>query len=349
MTKLTGLERIVKAVKRQEPDTVPTFELIIDRKVRDAIKPGLSLEDFCEHMDLDAVCYHELLGDRFEAVDESKRMMRDQWGAIQQFSAAGTVPIPREPAIKSEKDLDNYISPDPDLPSRYQHIEEAIRRFKSKRAVIVGVRPFATIKDSLRGDVNLFKDMVRNPNLVDQLCSIVSEYYSKFIKNLIDIGVDIIIETADWAITQGPMVSPELTKRFIIPTLQQVVEECHSRGVPCLKHTDGNIWPIFDMIVETGVDGVHPIDPLAGMDLREAKTKYGDRVCLMGNVDCGDLLSFGNKEEVRQEVKECIRQAGEGGGYICMSSNSIHNAVNPENYFEMVKSIREYGKYPLSL
>lgn len=349
MTKLTGLERIVKAVRRQEPDTVPTFELLIDRKVRDAIKPGLSLEDFCEHMDLDAVCYHELLGDRFETVDESKRMMRDQWGAIQQFSAVETIPIPREPAIKSEKDLDNYISPDPDLPSRYQHIEEAIKRFKGERAVIVGVRPFATIKDSLRGDVNLFKDMVRNPNLVDQLCSIVSEYYSKFVKNLIDIGVDIIIETADWAITQGPMVSPELTKRFIIPTLQQVVEECHSRGVPCLKHTDGNIWPIFDMIVETGVDGVHPIDPLAGMDLKEAKTKYGDKVCLMGNVDCGDLLCFGNKEEVRQAVKECIRKAGEGGGYICTSSNSIHSAVNPENYFEMVKSIRGYGKYPLSL
>ena len=69
----------------------------------------------------------------------------------------------------------------------------------------------------------------------------------------------------------------------------------------------------------------------------------------MGNVDCGDLLSFGTRNEVREAVKECIRKAGKGGGYICMSSNSIHGAVKPENYVEMIKAIRDYGKYPLSL
>jgi len=48
-------------------------------------------------------------------------------------------------------------------------------------------------------------------------------------------------------------------------------------------------------------------------------------------------------------VRECIDKAGKGGGYICMSSNTIHGAVNPENYVEMVRAIRDYGKYPLSL
>jgi len=257
--------------------------------------------------------------------------------------------VPREPAIKSEKDLDTYVSPDPDLPFRYQEIEKTVKRFKGKKAVIAGVRPFAVVKDSLRGEVNLFKDMIRNPEMIDRMNKITSDYYARYVKNLIDIGVDVVIETADWAITQGPMVSPELTERFIIPGLKQAVQDCHRQGVPCLKHTDGNIWSIFEMTLATGVDGIHPIDPLAGMDLGEAKAKYGDKMCLMGNVDCGDLLSFGNKNEVREAVKECIRKAGKGGGYICMSSNSIHGAVKPENYVEMIKAIRDYGKYPLSL
>jgi len=350
MQSLTNVERMLKAIHRQEPDTIPTFEVIIDQGVIDAIKPGLSYEDFCEYMDLDAICYHELKTDPYEVIDEAKGVVRDQGGAIKQFTGVSrVVSVPREPAIKSEKDLDTYVSPDPDLPSRYQEIEEAVKRFKGKRAIIATVRPFGTVRDSLRGQVDLFKDMIRNPDMVGQLNKIADDYYARYVKNLIDIGVDIILETADWAVTNGPMVSPKFTEKFITPGLKSIVEYCHSRGIPCLKHTDGNIWSIFDLIVETGVDGVNPIDPVAGMDLGEAKAKYGEKVCLMGNVDCGNLLSWGTKDEVREAVKECIRKAGKGGGYICMSSNSIHAAVNPENYVEMVKSIREYGRYPLPL
>jgi uroporphyrinogen decarboxylase len=349
MQSLTNVERVLKAINLEEPDTIPTFEIDIDERVIEAIKPGLSYEDFCEYMDLDAVCYHELRTDQFEIIDESKRIVRDQWGAIKQYTGASLfTPMLIEPPIKSEKDLDTYVAPDPGLPSRFKKLEEAVRRFKGKRAVIAIVRPFATIRDSLRGQDDLFKDMVRDPNMVDRLNQITNDYYIRYVKNLIDVGVDIIMETADWAFTHGPMVSPKHTERFITPGLTPIVQYCHSRGIPCLKHTDGNIWAIFDLIIATGVDGINPIDPIAGMDLGEVKAKYGDKVCLMGNVDCGNLLSWGSKEEVREAVKDCIRKAGKGGGYICMSSNSIHGAVNPENYVEMVKAIREYGKYPLS-
>jgi uroporphyrinogen decarboxylase len=105
----------------------------------------------------------------------------------------------------------------------------------------------------------------------------------------------------------------------------------------------------MDLLLDTGIDGLHPIDPLAGMDLREVKEKHGKDLCVMGNINCAATLSWKSVEEVRQEVKEAIKKAGYGGGYICMSSNSIHSGVNPENYVEMVKAIREYGKYPLEL
>lgn len=350
MQNLTNIERVLKAVSRQEPDRIPTFEIDMDERVMGAIKPGMSYEDFCEDMDLDAVCYHETRTDQYEVIDKSKGIVRDQWGAIKQYSAVSTsIPVTKEPAIKSAQDLDSYVGPDPDFPLRFKTLEAAVKRFKGQKAIIATVRPFASVRDSLRGQDDLFKDMIRDPDMVDRLNNIASDYYKRYTKNLIDVGVDIVMETADWAFTHGPMVSPKHTARFISPALKEIVDYCHSRNIPCLKHTDGNIWPIFDLIIETGVDAVHPIDPLAGMDIGEAKAKYGSKVCLMGNVDCGPLLSWGTKEEVRQAVKECIRKAGKGGGYICMSSNSIHGAVNPDNYVEMVKAIREYGKYPLSL
>ena len=343
----TSFERVMTTLALQEPDVIPTFELGIDPKVITAIKPGLSYYDLCDYMDLDAICYPESRFDR--VIDSTKRIIRDEWGAIQRFSSAGTLPIPREPAIKSEEGLNRYVIPDPDLPSRFKELEEIVKRFKSKRAIIGAIRPFPTVRDSLRGQEELFKDMIKNPDFVDRLNKIVDDYYLKYVGNLIDAGVDIILEAGDWAYNQGPMVSPKHTARFIAPSLKQIVEYCHSRNVPCLKHTDGNIWNIFNIIIETGVDGIHPIDPLAGMDLGEAKAKYGEKLCLMGNVDCGELLIRGTQKEVREAVKDCIRKAGKGGGYICMSSNVIHATVNPGNYVEMVQAIREYGRYPLCL
>lgn len=349
MQSLTNVERMLKTINRQEPDMIPTFEEVIEQRVIDAIKPGLSYDDFCEYMDLDAVCYYEQQGWKYEMIDEAKGIARDEWGSIQRFTgASSSLPLLVEPAIKSEKDLDTYVSPDPDLPFRYKHIEQAVKRFKGKRAIIASVSPpFRTVKLSLRGEVDWYKDMIRNPDFVDRLNQIALDYHMKYVKNCIDIGVDIIWPAGDFATNQGPMVSPKFTERFILSGIKEMIQYSHSKGIPCLVHTDGNIWLIFDLILETGVDAIDPLDPVAGMDLGEAKAKYGGKVCLMGNVDCGNLLSWGTKDEVHEAVKECIRKAGKGGGYICKSSNSIHNAVNPENYVEMIKAIREYGKYPL--
>jgi uroporphyrinogen decarboxylase len=64
-------------------------------------------------------------------------------------------------------------------------------------------------------------------------------------------------------------------------------------------------------------------------------------------LDTANLLITGTTEEVQKSVKECIRKAGKGGGYICMSSNTIHAKVNPEKYIAMVDAVRKFGRYPL--
>ena len=349
MQKLTGLERLFKAVHLQEPDVVPHVELLIDPKVRNAILPDASYEDFVEFMDLDAFVFHDKINWRYETLDASKKIMRDQWGSIVRFTSQ-MIPHPLEPAIKSVKDVDAYVPPDADLSWRYEKLEESVKRFKGEKAVIAYVADvFNVAKDFLLGDEEYFKSMIKNPDVINQVSEIVLNYNLKYIKNCLDVGADIVWIGGDWAVTQGPMVSPEFTKRFLVPPLRKAAEYAHSRGAPVFKHTDGNIWLIFDLIIEAGADAIHPLEPVASMDIGEAKAKYGHRVCLMGHIDCGRLLSWGTEEEVREEVKNCIRKAGVGGGLICGSSNSVHAAVNPANYVAMVKAIREYGQYPLNL
>jgi uroporphyrinogen decarboxylase len=346
---ITGVERVIKALNKEEPDVVPHFELIHDIKVREAILPGASYEDFIEYMDIDGVLlFDKVFSWKNEKVDEAKGIVRDQWGALIHFTTEA-LGYPVDRAIKTEKDLDNYVPPDPDEEWRYEPLKKYIKRWKGERAIIAHVTDvFDIAKESFLGDEAYYENMIMNPDLIDRINEIVLNYNLKSIKNQIELGADVLSITGDFAMKKGPMVSPKHTARFLIPPLKKQTELGHKLGVPVFKHTDGNIWKIIELLVKTGIDGLHPIDPMAGMDLGEVRAKYPN-LCLMGNVNCGATLCWKSVEEVRQEVKECIKKAGYGGAYICMSSNTIHSGVKPENYIAMVKAIKEYGKYPLEL
>ena len=345
---MNGLERVTRALKRQEPDRVPHFELGIHEKVWKAIKPNVAYEDFVEFMDIDAIGIGDLTNaTRFTPIDEAKRVYRDQWGAIVRFSEEAA-PMPAEAPIKTEADLEKYVPPDPDEDWRYDNLRKAVKRFKGQRAIFAGATDvFNIVKDYMRGDIGLFTDILRKPQLVHQLMDIVLKYQLKYITNCLKAGADFVFINGDYAVTDKPMVSPKAAAEFLMPNLKIMVEHIHKADSLIFKHSDGLLWPLFEQIIDTGVDGIHPIDPEAGMDMGEAKAKYGHKVCLMGNIDCGPLLTNGTPDEVRLAVKECIRKGGKGGGLICMSSNSIHSGVKPANYLAMVKAIREYGQYPL--
>jgi uroporphyrinogen decarboxylase len=126
-----------------------------------------------------------------------------------------------------------------------------------------------------------------------------------------------------------------------------MVDVIHEEGALCVKHTDGNIYSIMQDIANTGADGLNPIEPVAGMDLATTKRLVGDRMALVGNVDCAHLLPHGTVEQVWETVRQCIADAAPGGGFLLSSSNSIHSSVNPKNLVAMVEACLAMGKYAL--
>ena len=111
-------------------------------------------------------------------------------------------------------------------------------------------------------------------------------------------------------------------------------------------HSDGNTMPIFEDIVAMGIDGYQAIEPDAGMDIAVLKAKYGEKLCLIGNVDCGNTLTLGSPPQVIAESRHVIDCAAEGGGFILGSSNSIHDGIKLENFLAMTNTAVKYGKYP---
>jgi uroporphyrinogen decarboxylase len=57
-------------------------------------------------------------------------------------------------------------------------------------------------------------------------------------------------------------MSPDHFREFLVPYLKEVVGVAKKKGVPFLKHTDGNLWPILCDIVDTGIDCLDPLEPL---------------------------------------------------------------------------------------
>ena len=115
-------------------------------------------------------------------------------------------------------------------------------------------------------------------------------------KQFIEEEVEVLFIFEDYAYRHYPFLLPRLWRRFVFPRLKEAVDAFHKGGTFVLVHSDGNILPLMDMIVEAGPDGVHPLEPAAGIDIKMVKEKWGDKLCLIGNIDVANLLPYGSVE-----------------------------------------------------
>jgi uroporphyrinogen-III decarboxylase len=191
--------------------------------------------------------------------------------------------------------------------------------------------------------------MREEPKLIQRYMEITTEGAISFVKAQIKAGVDGILGGNDWCFNSGPMFSLKDFQTFFVPYLRRIVDVCHHNRVPYIKHLDGNTTILLKSLVEeVGIDGYHSIEPAAGMDIKSLKQEYGDKITLMGNLDCGELLTNGSPDEVAEQTRWIIRNISPGGGHVFGSSNSIHDAVSLENLHAMLQTAYEYGQYPIN-
>ena len=151
----------------------------------------------------------------------------------------------------------------------------------------------------------------------------------------------------DIAYKLRPMFSPEVMRRLFYPYLKKLCDVLNAADIPVVFHTDGYIMGIIEDLMDTGILGINPIEPLAGNDIGELKRKYGDRLLFVGNIDCSQVLPLGSAEDVRRAVKQCLRDAGHGGGLFIGSSSEIVPATPVENILAFYEACEDYGTYPL--
>jgi uroporphyrinogen decarboxylase len=340
MKELSSEERLIRTLQGKDVDRVPTFEWMIDKKVIQALTPGLDTEEFIYKMGLDAVCVDcDYEKERIEG-----DLIRDEWGMIKRDS--GQIhSMPVDGPIRTMKDLENYRAPDPYKQGRYDSIERALEEHKGNKAVILHLNDVFSIPSRLMPFDQFMMLLMDEPETVKALIDISVETNLAMAEEAVKRGIQIVYTGDDYAYNSGPMISPLLFREIFYPGLKRVMGGYKDLGLLVIKHTDGNIMPIIDMIINSGIDCLDPIDPVAGMDLAHIKKNYGSKIAVKGNVDCAHTLTFKSVEETVQETKQCLEIGMEGGRYIISSSNTIHSEVKPENYQAMLDTIRKFGNY----
>jgi len=152
----------------------------------------------------------------------------------------------------------------------------------------------------------------------------------------------------DIACKERLIFSPDFLRDTFIGALRRVCAPLGRAGIKVIFHSDGDVTEVLDDMIEARIDGLHPVEPLAGMDIAFLKKRYGKRLILVGNVDSSQLLPFGSVGEIREAVRRCIRAVSPGGGHFLGSSGEITPAIPLGNVLAFYEAARQFGRYPLT-
>ncbi len=345
MAEMTGAERVMAALRREEPDRVPHFEWLIAANVREALCPGCKTHnEFALRMGHDAI----LVSPDIKKEQVGPTRWKSEWGFTADYGHEEHG-IEVESPIATMADFRAYTPLDTHAPGRYESVEQAVAEHKGRLAIGVHLNDVFSIPRALMGMENLLAAIAGEPALVTALVNMSVDLHLEMAAEVAKRGVDFVWTGDDYAYNLGPFMSPKSFEELFDPGLCRAAKGFADQGLPFIKHCDGNIWPIIDMMIDAGITCLDPIDPQGGMALGEVKSVYGGRVAIKGNVDCAQLLSYGTPEGTVEATKAALRVGMPGGGYICSSSNSIHSSVAPANYKAMMDAVKEFGRYPMTV
>jgi len=326
--------RVLNALSHREGDRVPVWECIENPAlVRHFARAG------DQPLDSLARTYRELGVDVCPWVDQSALPGCQEDTDTKDFPITGLDQLEAE-LEEEEPDWD-------DLEGQLTQEYVAYRDFLAPRTMFVPTGGTGLNALYLETGLQRFCEwMADAPELLEAVLSQRARHNRRWAETVARKRLCPIFLLADDIACKGRLLfSPRFLRRAFLPAVRMMCEPLAEAGIRVIFHSDGDITELLPELVEAGIHGIHPVEPLAGMDIEKLKKEYGDRLVLVGNVDSSQLLPHGTPEEVRHAVRECLHIAAPGGGHFISSSGQIGPRVPLENAMSYFDACHEFGRY----
>lgn len=370
-------ERVLTAVEHQEPDRVPTALWgsaygITDPLYRDLLAHlnlGQPKPPFRVRHGHTVNHYDERV---LEALDTDTRYVwlgfsdlggppaeggRDAWGAGWRRTGIYSTAVEHPLKDATVDDVAAYPWPDVEQLVRRDQLRRRARHLKEETDyAVVGraVDSYGLLErsSSLRGTERFLLDLAMDETFADALIEHVAEVLYRLLEIYLDTAgpyLDILELPGDDYAARHPLISPQMFDQFFAPRWRRLIDLVRQAAPHCkvLFHSDGRMEPLLGRLIDLGVDILHPLEPMPGVDMAQIKGDYGDRLCFWGAIDIKRALQ-GDVARVEAEVRERIGALGPGGGYVLAPSNHLQPDVPAENVVALFRAAHEYGTYPLA-
>jgi len=235
--------------------------------------------------------------------------------------------------------------PEPHTPERYEYLDFLIKEYGGEYYIGADVSGLLFEPACyLRNMEDVMVDMATDSEEAEVLLDRLADFSAAVSLESVRRGADWIWTGDDLGSQQGMMMNPEMWRRHIKPRMKRIIDEIRSLkpGMPIAYHSCGAMSQVIGDLVEIGVDVLNPIQESAtGMDQKEIKDRYGDRLTLMCGIDTQQFMTNRSPEEIYKKTREKVRELGAGGGYIFAVSHHIQGDITDEKIFAMLKALDE--------
>ena len=193
------------------------------------------------------------------------------------------------------------------------------------------------------GMENLLYMFYDDPKLVEDMMDHMLYFMMGIAQRVLrDVRVDCIRFWEDMAYKTGPLISPDMFKKYMVPRYKKVTEFLHSHGIDVIHvDCDGNIDELIPLWLECGINFHWPLEVAAGMDAVALRKKYGKELILSGNIDKRVFVK--GKDAIREEVMSKVPFLLETGGYLPSLDHAIPPDVPLEGFRYYTNLLREIG------
>jgi uroporphyrinogen decarboxylase len=271
-----------------------------------------------------------------DPVDESPLYVpgewTDPWGSRWLNIQAGMIGEVKHPALEDWRQLDHWQPPWELLGRGFEEVNRTCAA--SDRFIHLGnPRPFERLQ-FVRGTENVYMDLAWGVPQVLQLLEMIHDFYLQHLSHVVRTDVDAVSFMDDWGAVNSLLISPEMWVTYFKPLYRDYCEMAHAAGKYVFMHSDGYIMPLYEHLIEIGVDAIN--SQLFTMPMEEIARRYRGKITFWGEMDRQHILPFGTPEEVRAAVGR-VRAAfddGHGGVIGQAEFNRGYPLENIRAFFE---------------